>query len=459
MNDHALSTTLQPPPAPQTAVTRNTVHAPDPGSPFEDLLCSAEPRTRSRVYMEHAGAHLGLTTKTVSELVSPQEVRVFRTPCKILGKVIALWGVLALHNNARGPFKGGIRLAADVSLWETVELARLMTLKTALAGVEFGGGKTGIRVDMAQMYRIFGRTPIDRDFEKIISLDAVEYYSQAMRETFASHYYVPAPDMGTGPDEMAFIFNETRDPASVTGKPEGVTGWQPGRKESTGYGVSYVTLRFLEEQLGRPPRGATAAIQGFGNVGSYAARFLSEQGVLVTGVTDAYGGVYKRSGLDADSLGKHVAQTGSVRDFPDAEGLSNEELFALDVDVLIPAAAGHVITGDNAWDVNARVVVEAANMPTTVDGMKVLTERSIPVVPDILTNSGGVVASMEEYKGSLSGSKTSSDQVFGTIRDLLGSALDQTVERGRSLGVPLYEAAVGLAMEKVHATMVGRRMI
>ncbi|MCC6446710.1 MAG: Glu/Leu/Phe/Val dehydrogenase [Armatimonadetes bacterium] len=428
-------------------------------SPLESLVSSQEPMTRSRVFMRRAGTHLGLNDKTIAELVSPQEVRVLRIPCKILGKVIVLWGVLALHNNARGPFKGGIRLASDVSLWETVELSRLMTLKTAVTDIEFGGGKTGIRVDMGEMYRIFGRTPLDREFEKIISLDAVEYYSQAMRDVFSSHYYVPAPDMGTGPDEMAFIYNETLDPASVTGKPEGTPGWQPGRRESTGYGVSFVTVSYIQGWMGKPLPETTVAIQGFGNVGSYAALYLAEQGARIEAVTDFYGGTCRKGGLDIEALSKHVARTGTVRGFSGGDSLTNEQLFALDVDILIPAAAGHAVTKENAPSIRAKAVVEAANMPTTLEGMDILTERGIRVLPDILVNAGGVIASMEEYSRSLSAAKTPQDRMFSTIRDLLGSALHLTVQRSKDLNITLSEAAVSLAVERVYDAMKRRRMI
>jgi len=409
--------------------------------------------------MERAGRHLGLDEPTIAELISPQEVRTFRLPCKILGKVIVLWGVLGLHNNARGPFKGGIRLASDVSLWETVELARLMTLKTAAVDIEFGGGKTGIRVDMGAMYREFDRQPIDRAFEKIISLDAVETYACSMRSLFASHHYVPAPDMGTGPDEMAFIYNQTLDPASVTGKPEGTPGWQPGRREATGYGVSFITLRMLSDQLGLRPDRASVAIQGFGNVGSYAARYLADAGVRVVAVTDSYGGTHSAAGLDIVSLMDHAARTGTVRGYPDGEPIDNAALFSLDVDAVIPAATGHVITCANAADVNARVVVEAANMPTTVAGMDILTERGVVVVPDILANAGGVIASVEEYARSLSATKMPQDRMFATIRDLLGAALDASLARSQVSGTTLSEAAVAIAVERVYDAMLRRRMI
>jgi glutamate dehydrogenase/leucine dehydrogenase len=334
-----------------------------------------------------------------------------------------------------------------------------MTLKTAAVDIEFGGGKTGIRVDMAEMYRVFGRTPIDRDFEKIISLDAVEYYAKAVGSLFSEHHYVPAPDMGTGPDEMAFIYNETQDSASVTGKPEGTPGWQPGRREATGFGVSYVTLRLLEDRLNVPARRAAVAIQGFGNVGSYAARYLAEAGVRVVGVTDSYGGTCRTAGLDIDALVAHVEREGTVRGFAGGDPLLNDQIFALDVDVLIPAATGHVITDRNAGGIRARAVVEGANMPTTMEAMDILTRRGIVVMPDIVANSGGVIASMEEYARSLSAAKMPQERMFQTIRDLLSTAMDVTAARSDELKVTLTEAAVGIAIERVYDAMRGRRMI
>lgn len=444
-------------PEDQGTRTHGSLSAAD--APLEVVLVNREPESRSRLAMESAGAHLGWDPDTIAELVSPQEVRLLRLPCRILGKVIVFWGVVALHNNARGPFKGGIRLAADVSLWETVELSRLMTLKTAVVNIEFGGGKTGIRVDMPAMYRKFDRTPIDLDFEKIISLDAVELYAQIMRETFASHYYVPAPDMGTGPDEMAAIINATQDPASVTGKPEGIIGWQPGRRESTGYGVSFVATRYVQEVLDLRPNRCTAAVQGFGNAGGYAARFLAEQGVRIVAITDLYGGVYHQKGLDVEALIAYAAEQGTVRGYPGADTLTNEQLFGLDVDILVPAAAGNAITDTLAHTVRAKVVVEGANMPTTPPAMRILADKNIAVIPDIVANAGGVVASMEEYARSLSAAKTPSEQVFGTIRELLGDAMDATLERSHDMKVSLYEAAVSLAMERVYDAMKRRRMI
>ncbi|MGQ9731457.1 MAG: Glu/Leu/Phe/Val family dehydrogenase [Candidatus Zipacnadales bacterium] len=426
---------------------------------MEIILQTDEPITRSVWLMERAGVRLGIPREDIDELISPQQVTVFRIPCKILGKVINFWGCLALHNAARGPFKGGVRLAPDVTIWETTELARLMTLKCAVCDVEFGGGKTGIRVDMARMYELFGRTPRDLEFEKIISLDAVEYYAKQFRDVFSKHLYIPAPDMGTGPDEMAFIYNETLDPASVTGKGEGVHGWLPGRRESTGIGCAYVVLRMLEEVLERDPNQATVTLQGFGNVGRPLAIELALQGVRVIAITDLYGGVYNAAGLDIDGLLEHFERQATVGGFAGGTPITNEQLFALEADVLIPAAAGDVITGPVACSIGAKCIVEAANMPTTVEGMQVIENRGIPLVPDILANAGGVIASMLEYSSSLSAIKPTRDEVYAVVRQKIGENFDLARRRAHAEGIPLTQAAIELAMERVYEVMKGRRMI
>jgi len=408
--------------------------------------------------IRRSGQRLQLNDLTVSELLSPQEVKVFRVPAKVLGKVINFWGVMALHNNARGPYKGGIRLASDVTLWETVELSRLMTLKTAVTDIEFGGGKTGIRVNMRKMYETFDRKPPDRDFEKIISLDAVEYYAQIYRNVFSAHVYIPAPDMGTGPDEMAFIFNETQDPASVTGKPEGTHGWLPGRREATGYGCCFVVLKVLKEILNKAPDQATVAVQGFGNVGGPLVRYLTENGLKVVAITDLYGGARNADGLNYSMLREHTDRVGSLAGFP-GDAITNEELLALDVDVLIPAATGHVLTRKNAQQVRAKAIVEAANMPTSVEAMEILEEMGVYVVPDILANAGGVIASMEEYSRSLSAIKMTQQDVFSSIEGKIGENLDLALDKARLEHISLTEAAVQIATDRVYQVMKRRRYI
>jgi len=428
-------------------------------SDMELVLQNQEPETRSIWLMREAGARMGMACEELREMVAPQQVTLFRIPCKILGKVVNFSGCLALHNSARGPFKGGIRLAPDVTIWETTELARLMTLKCAVCDVEFGGGKTGIRVDMAAMYKLFDRQPRDLEFEKIITIDAVEYYASQFRDVFSSHTYIPAPDMGSGPDEMAFLYNETQDPASVTGKGEGVHGWLPGRKESTGIGCSYIAQRVLTEILNIDLDGATVAIQGFGNVGRPLAQDLVSNGVKIVGVTDFYGGVYNPDGLDIDGLLEHFTREATVGGFTGGEPLTSEQLFRLDVDCLVPAAAGDVITEAVGRDMKAKAVVEAANMPTTIGGMKVLRERGIVVGPDILANAGGVIASMLEYSSSLSAIKPTQEEVYRIIKRKIGDNFDLARERAAGEGIGLTAAAIEIAMERVYSVMKGRRML
>lgn len=415
-------------------------------------------KTMSIYYIKKAGERLGLKSEEIEEIINPREIRIFRLSCKILGKTPILPGVMCLHNDARGPYKGGIRISPDVDLPETVELARIMTLKTAIADIEFGGGKTGIRVDWNYLYALYGRKPHDREFEKIVCLDAVEYFAKMYRNTFSSHVYIPAPDMGSGPEEMAFIYNETLDPASVTGKPEGVHGWLPGRKESTGYGCASITKNFLNKKLNKEIKGATIAIQGFGNVGSYLAKYLHDGGAKIVGITDLYGGVYNQNGIDIPKLLEYTQRTGTVAEFS-SSSLTNETLFSLPVDVLIPAAASEVVDRNTALNIKAKGLVEAANAPLKLEGMEVLNKKHIPVVPDIIANSGGVIASMEEYSRSLSALKIHKEEVFAIIEEKLKQAFDDSLNLANLNHITLSEAAVQIAVGRVYQAMKNRRYI
>jgi len=426
---------------------------------METVLQTREPMTRSVWLMGQAGKRLGIPERDVQELIAPEQINVFRIACKILGKVVNFWGCIALHSSARGPFKGGIRLAHDATIWETTELARLMTLKCAVCDIEFGGGKTGIRVDMDQLYQLFERTPRDLEFEKIIALDVMEGFAKQFRDLFRAHTYIPAPDMGIGPDEMAFIYNETLDPASVTGKGDGLHGWLPGRRESTGIGCSYLACRMMSEALGKDPADCTVAVQGFGNVGRPLAADLVRHGARVVAVSDLYGGVHNPDGLDLSGLLEHDGVHATVAGFPGGKAIDNEALLRLNVDVLIPAAAGDVINAEVARELGASCVVEAANMPTTVEGMQGLRERGIPVAPDILANAGAVVASMLEFSSSLTAVKPSQAQVYEVIRQKIGDNFDAARQRAEEEGVTLTEATVELAMQRVYGVMKGRRMI
>jgi len=426
----------------------------------EAVLHSPMPQTRSTVLMTRAGRRLGLSDAAVRELAAPAEVRAFRLSVPIGHEVLIFWGVTALHNMAMGPYKGGVRLAGDVDLHETLELARLMTLKSAVVGVEFGGGKTGIRVEWPGVYERCGRDYNVRDleFEKDVSLAVVARYARRLRHILLRHEYIPAPDMGTSPDHMAMIFNETLDPATVTGKPEGVQGWLPGRREATGWGVSQAVLRLFRQQR-RDPADCRVSLQGFGNVGSYAAGFLAQHGVRVVAVADAFGGIYDPNGIDVDGLAQHVQTTGSVFGFPAPHVIDNQALLEIDVDVFIPAAVANCITHDNARKLGCKAIVEGANMPVAASAVDDLDERGIRVIPDIIANSGGVVASMEEYSKSLSAARISREGVFGIITERIESALADAEQTALEHGCSVVEASIEIAMRRVYDAMVVRRFL
>jgi len=427
-------------------------------SDMEEILEVKEAPTRTTHLMAKVGKRLGWPEDTVTELIHPEQIFIVRLPVKSWGKVLPVWACISLHNSARGPYKGGIRIAEDVSLWETMELSRLMTLKTSVSDIEFGGGKSGIKVSMKQAYRLFGKTERDPEFEKVITLDICAEFAHQIRRFLMDHTYIPAPDMGTGPDEMAFIYNETLDPASVTGKPEGIQGWLPGRKEATGYGCSYAAMCMITDVLNLDPKKATVAVQGFGNVGSYLCVFLAKQGVKIVGVTDVGGGCYDPKGLDIDALIKYAATNRTVDGFT-SKKLTNKELFALPVDIIVPAAAGGVITAENANEIKAKAIVEAANAPVTIEGMAILDQRDIKVFPDIITNSGGVIASMEEYSRSLSAMKITKEEVFKIITEKISAALNWTIASNKKDKVNFVEAAIDLSMRRVYNAMRKRRHI
>jgi len=341
---------------------------------------------------------------------------------------------LVCHCSVRGPAKGGIRMAADVTLDETTTLAELMTWKTALVGIPFGGGKSSIGID-GKSLSSFQRTAVVKEY--------VHLHSAELRDGS----YVPAPDLGTNARDMAIIYGETHRLESVTGKPPSVGGL-PGREEATGYGVALVVRLAVRELLGRDLQGVRVAVQGFGNVGSWACRFLAKGGARVVAVTDAGGGVVDEAGLPIDEMAAYAAETHTLAGF-DRPAIDNRTLLGMDVDVLIPAAVQEVLTESTAADVRASLIVEAANGPTTPAADDILLENAIPVVPDILANSGGVVASYVEWRNAKSGSITSRQETYNTIGDRLELAFRQVMDVSGEKSVPLRTAAEIVACDEL----------
>ncbi|MBI5093235.1 MAG: Glu/Leu/Phe/Val dehydrogenase [Candidatus Hydrogenedentes bacterium] len=430
------------------------------GNRLEDYVRSIEPPTRSAVLLQESAERLKIEREALYQIIKPEAVYIRRLSVPILGAVVNIVSGIVLHDRARGPYKGGIRLAQDVDIWETNELARLMTLKTALAGVDLGGGKSGISINLRALHERMIREKRFRggfrEFARIAKIDIITEFARNFGWLFSNHEYIPAPDMGTSGAEIVHIYNMTNDPASVTGKPDGIEGALPGRREATGYGVFYAVLKHME-RTGRSPDQCTAAIQGFGNVGSYSAKFLHEAGVKVIGITDMTGGLHDPRGIDVPALMTSYAVQGHL---PVRKGktLTNDELFRMKCDYLIPAATGHVLNEKNCKTVSARVVVEAANMPVTYPGMQVLQKRGIEIIPDTYANAGGVIASNAEYRQALGGMKYTRDMTLAYLRerfDAMYASMEPHVKKGRTLA----EAGADVALSRVYETLRQRNMI
>ena len=356
------------------------------------------------------------------------------------GKLIQADAFIVFHSTVRGPAKGGIRMADDVTLEETRRLAELMTYKCALAGIPFGGGKSGIRINPKTL------TPEARR-------ELISEYVHVFSPILANGAYVPAPDIGTGPGDMATIYGCTHIPESVTGKPPRIGGL-PGREEATGYGVASTVKTAASGILRGELRGKTVAVQGFGNVGRWTARFLAEWGARVVAVSDASGAVYMDGGLPIEDMA--CVKTLDEVTYP---RINREDLLTLPVDVLVPAAIGGVLTGDVASNVRAKLVVEAANDPTTQEGDRVFFERGIPVLPDILANAGGVVASYIEWRQAKSGSLTDKLETYQAIEKQLLPAYSSVIELADRERISHRLAAQVLAVNEVVESMRDRGWI
>jgi glutamate dehydrogenase (NAD(P)+) len=348
------------------------------------------------------------------------------------------------HNTARGPAKGGLRIWPTVTMEHTRDLAELMTWKTALVGVPFGGGKSGICLDPKEFVGAH-KTAIIKEYVHMISGELL------------SGAYVPAPDLGSTPSDMAVIYGETHLPESVTGKPPRVGGL-PGRREATGYGVAHIAALASEAFLGKPISKTRIAVQGFGNVGEWTCRFLCQRGARIVAVADITGGVYCDQGLEPEAVYDHVARTGGVAECA-GDRITNEELLALGVDLLIPAAVEGVLTQENAKAVKAKLIVEAANAPVTPAAEAILGAGGIPLVPDILANSGGVVASYVEWRQAKSGAMTKAEETYETVAEQLEAAFYRVRKLAEQRGVNQRVAAQAVAVEELVATMRDRGWI
>jgi glutamate dehydrogenase (NAD(P)+) len=329
-----------------------------------------------------------------------------------------------LHNRARGPGKGGIRYHPDVTADEVRALASWMTWKCAVVDIPFGGAKGGVACNPKDLP--------PSDVRKI-----TRRFIAALGDAIGPHTDIPAPDVNTNAGTMSRIYDtyqmmhagENSLPV-VTGKPVELGG-SLGRREATARGVLFATQRALERGAAKGLNtvdGATVAIQGFGNAGSIAAELFVEQGAKIVAVSDSRGGIYNTSGLDVQAVIAHKKKTGTVQGFTGAKNISNEDLLAVECDILIPAALENSIREDNAGNVKARFIAEAANGPTTPDAEHILFERGIPVLPDILANAGGVTVSYFEWVQNIENEQWDVEEVNSKLLKKMRSATDAVLD-------------------------------
>jgi glutamate dehydrogenase (NAD(P)+) len=391
-------------------------------------------------FFQEAADALELDEKTCSVLSGTyREIRVQVPLRRDDGSVDTLYGYRVQHNGARGPYKGGVRYHPKADLEEVRALAALMTWKTAIVGIPYGGAKGGIQVDPT--------TLSSAELERL-----TRRYMAQVSYIVGEYRDIMAPDVSTNAQTMAWMMDEYgrregHTPAIVTGKPVELGG-SVGRDAATGRGCIYVLNEVVEDR-GEEPGDLTMAIQGFGNVGAWAARLAELDGYSVVAVSDVNGAIYDERGLRVLDVQQHVQETGSVIGYGDAEELSNADLLELDVDVLIPAALGEVITTDNVDRIQAKVIVEGANHPTTPAAEQRLFDRGVTVVPDILANAGGVTVSYFEWTQNIQQFKLDEERVNRELREHLVEAYSQVRDRARAKELSLRRAAFELAVQRV----------
>ncbi len=356
------------------------------------------------------------------------------------GDIEVYTGYRVQHNIVRGPAKGGIRYHQDVSMDEVRALAMWMTWKCAVVNIPYGGGKGGVIVDprklsMPELERL------TRRFTTEISM------------IIGAQEDVPAPDVNTNAQTMAWIMDTYSQhlgysvPALITGKPLSIGGSE-GRGDATGRGIQYVT-REATRVKGLTMKGATAAVQGFGNVGSVSARLLHEDGVKIIAVSDVYGAIRNPRGLDILAVIEHVKTTGSVKDFPESEPINNAELLASECDILVPAALENQITSANANQIRAKIIIEGANGPTTPEADKILFENGIYLIPDIRANSGGVTVSYFEWVQDIQAFFWSEEEINKRLSEIMSRSFADVHAIAERRHINMRQAAYMVAINRV----------
>ena len=404
------------------------------------------PWEMARSQLRQTAAQIGMEDSMLNVLLECKKCVAVSIPTRMDdGSVQVFEGFRCTHNVARGPSKGGIRYHHEVTLEETKALAMWMTWKCALMGLPFGGAKGGVVVNPKKL--------------SVLELERMtRRYTTEIINFIGPEADIPAPDVGTSPREMAWIFdtfsmNEGYSVLGVvTGKPLEVGG-SVGRVEATARGAAFCIREALRKQ-DVSIQGRKVAVQGFGNVGSNLALILADQGATIVAVSDSMGGVHNADGIDVQAVLAHKAETGSLEGFSGAESVTNEELLLVDCDVLAPCALEQVITDENADQVKASLVCEGANGPVTPEADQILDDRGIVVLPDVLANAGGVVVSYFEWVQGLQEYFWKESEVNAKLNDIITRAFAETWRTHEERSLPMRQAAYALAVGRVcEATM------
>ena len=412
-----------------------------PDEPQEDPTEEESALETARRQLRHAAGHLDIDQHVVERLTHPKKVHEVTVPIeRENGDIEVYTGYRAQHDSVRGPFKGGLRYHPEVTREECVGLSMWMTWKCAVMDIPFGGAKGGIAVNPKKL--------TDNEKEQL-----TRRFTDEIRSVIGPTKDIPAPDMGTDPQTMAWLMDaysmqegETI-PGVVTGKPP-IVGGSKGRDGAPGRSVAIIARKAID-YYDKDLKQTDVAIQGYGSVGSNAARLLDDWGANVVAVSDVNGGIYDANGLDTHAIPSHHEEPEAVMDHEAPETVGNDELLELDVDVLIPAAIGNVLTADNADDVAADIIIEGANGPTTTAASEIFAEREIPVIPDILANAGGVTVSYFEWLQDINRRSWSLERVNDELETEMLAAWSDVHEEFDTRDVTWRDAAYIVALSRI----------
>ena len=406
--------------------------------------------TTARYNLKQTAERLNLDDAMLARLSEPKEkIEITANPALARGRKLHFRAFVVRHNDAIGPAKGGIRMSPTVTMDDINGLSMEMTWKTSLIGVPFGGGKSGICVDPT------GLSPADKEV-------VIRSFTRAVHRHVGPEIYIPAPDMGTNETDMGHIrdciaYSEGTSITNgcfVTGKPV-VLGGIVGRREATGKGVVFTTLAACEK-LGIDIKKARVAVQGFGNVGSVATFAIAKAGAKIVAVADIDGGMYSEAGIDMEKLVGHVKKTGSIKNFDGGRYITSDGVLEVPCDILIPAATQSQITIKNANKIQAKIIAEGANAPTTPEADEILKERGIFVIPDILCNAGGVFVSYLEYTQETQREQMTLDQVERRLSERMRTRFAEVEAYAAKKMLTMREAAMDMAVTRVVEAITAR---